>query len=368
MIALKRMLYSIFATTVLFVFPIGSVYSAENPDAVALVIGNRVYTNSRVPQVDFARRDALAFRQFLIDILGYRDQNIIVLHDATQAEMEGALGNGRSYQGKLWQLVKSGKSDLTVFYSGHGAPSLNDKKGYLLPIDVDPDQTEINGYPIDLLVNNLAKLDSKSVTIYIDACFSGDTPKGRLIRAASPISIVPVGTQVPSGMIMLTAGQGDQVASWDTSHRQGMFTYYLLEGLYGKADQPPFGTGDGAVTATKLKSYLDEEMSYAVKREFGRTQTASLFMQADRPLALFSNQRPVQRRNLDEIGPSDKGDDELWDEVKKQKNVIHYDEYLIAYPNGKHKDEAKAAIEKDMDEFSQHNRKNIEKYLNVDRR
>ena len=46
-----------------------------------------------------------------------------------------------------------------------------------LPADTDPDSAEINGYPIDVLYANLAKLeDAASVQVFIDACFSGDYP------------------------------------------------------------------------------------------------------------------------------------------------------------------------------------------------
>ena len=45
---------------------------------------------------------------------------------------------------------------MTVFYSGHGVPGLKDKRGYLLPVNANPDTPEINGYPVDVLYKNLA--------------------------------------------------------------------------------------------------------------------------------------------------------------------------------------------------------------------
>jgi hypothetical protein len=49
-------------------------------------------------------------------------------------------------------------SDVTVFYSGHGVPGLKSKRGYLLPVNADPNKPEINGYPVDTLYANLAKI------------------------------------------------------------------------------------------------------------------------------------------------------------------------------------------------------------------
>ena len=53
-----------------------------------------------------------------------------------------------------------------VFYSGHGVPGLHDRRGYLLPVDANPNTVELNGYPIDTLYANLSQLkEAKSVRI-----------------------------------------------------------------------------------------------------------------------------------------------------------------------------------------------------------
>ena len=48
----------------------------------------------------------------------------------------------------LWSyLDPDGVSDVVVFYSGHGVPGVNDKRGYLLPVDADPKAAEDDGVP-----------------------------------------------------------------------------------------------------------------------------------------------------------------------------------------------------------------------------
>ena len=59
----------------------------RNKHAVAVIIGNKDYQNERVPDVAFAHRDADAIKRYVIDVLGYREANIIDLRDATQAQM-----------------------------------------------------------------------------------------------------------------------------------------------------------------------------------------------------------------------------------------------------------------------------------------
>ena len=249
--------------------------AVTNKDAVAVIIGNKDYAGS-VPDVDFAHNDAEAMKRFVIDVLGFREGNIIDLRDATQAQMASAFGNERSHEAKLWSWVKQGKSDVVVFYSGHGVPGLNDKRGYLLPVNADPDTPEFNGYPLDLLYANLAKLKARSVTVYLDACFSGESPKGRLTRAASSIGLSHVPEKTDAGITVITAARGDQLASWDESAKHGLFTRYLLDGLYGEADGADYGNEDGEVTLAELQAYLDDEMTYAARRTYLRRQQVTV--------------------------------------------------------------------------------------------
>ena len=42
----------------------------SNPHGLAVIIGNRTYTHGDVPPVDYAHRDAQAFKRYVIDVLG----------------------------------------------------------------------------------------------------------------------------------------------------------------------------------------------------------------------------------------------------------------------------------------------------------
>ena len=274
----------------------GAAVAAENKDAVAVIIGNKAYENRDVPEVTFAHNDADAIRRYVTDILGFRERNVIDLRDATQAEIEGAFGNERSHKGDLWRLVREGRSDVVVYYSGHGMPGLSDGQGYLLPSNAAPARVEINGYPLEVLYANLAKLNARSVLVLLDACFSGASHAGTLVPAGSGITVAPKGAAAPQGLTVLTAAGADQIASWDLEAGHGLFTEHLLRGVYGTADSPEFaGDGDGRVTAGELKRYLDEEMTYAARRAFGREQDASFEGDAGRVLAAFPPDRPPIR-------------------------------------------------------------------------
>lgn len=247
----------------------------RNRDAIAVIIGNRRYSHG-IPEVRYASNDAEAVSRFVTDVLGYRRGNVIRLDDASQAEMFAVFGNGRDHRGKLWSWIRPGRSDVLVYYSGHGMPGLRDRRGYLMPSDADPATPEINGYPLDLLLENLGKLDIRSTTVLLDACFSGNSAAGWLVPAASPVFVKAAPPVSSTGLTLITAAQGDQVASWDETARLGLFTRHLLDALRGAADRGRDGNGDGTVTLGEVERYLDDEMSYAARRAFQRVQRASV--------------------------------------------------------------------------------------------
>jgi formylglycine-generating enzyme required for sulfatase activity len=265
----------LFLATALFTTVSAVSAAPVNDDAIAVIIGNKTYDGS-IPEVSFAHNDADAFRRFVIDGLGYREGNIIDLRDATYNQMVTVFGNEKNHEGKLFDYIRPGESDVTVFYSGHGVPGLKDRQAYLLPRDGDPNRAELSGYPIATLYNNLNKLPARTIRVFIDACFSGETPKGMLVKSASGISVTPKAPKGSSRMVILTAAQGDQLASWDEDAKHGLFTKHLLEALYGAADDKKYGDGDGKVTLGEVGKYLKREMTYQARRRFGRVQEASL--------------------------------------------------------------------------------------------
>jgi len=247
----------------------------KHHDGIAVIIGNRNY-KGRIHEVDFAHNDADAMKRFVLERLGYRDGNVIDLRDASQAQMLAVFGNAQTHEGKLFNWVKSGKSDVVVFYSGHGVPGVRDRRAYLLPVDSDADHAEITGIPIDTLFANLAKIPAKSMTVYLDACFSGESPKGRIIRSTSGVNVMPKMPTSAGNMTVITAARGDQFASWDEKAKHGLFTKHLLEALAGAADEKAYGNADGRVTLAEVQTYLDEEMTYQARRTWGRRQNASV--------------------------------------------------------------------------------------------
>lgn len=248
---------------------------AENRYGVAVIIGNRNYTtnNRDVPDVDFAINDAQAMYEYVTEALGFREGNVIFLKDATQADLVSTFGTRDNPKGKLYDWIRPNQSDIFVFYAGHGAPGLSNGQGYLLPVDGNPMKVELNGYPLDTFYANIGKIPARSTTIVIDACFSGSSASGAVVRNASSISLKLVDAKIDnSKATVLTAAGLSEVASWDTESKHGLFTSYFLKGVTGEADGDNYGNGDGKVTLGEIKKYLQEEVTYNARRLYGRDQ------------------------------------------------------------------------------------------------
>ena len=166
-------------------------------------------------------------------------------------------------------IYKTIISDVFVYYSGHGAPDLKGKKGYLMPIDADPNYVQLNGYPLDLLYKNLEKIPAKSKTIILDACFSGGSQQGMIIKNASPMYIDVKSPLIGESLNLLTSSEGDQISSWYPEGKHSLFTYYVLRALRGEADADK----NRKVTLSELKKYLSEHVTYMARRKYGREQT-----------------------------------------------------------------------------------------------
>lgn len=250
----------------------------KSPYSIAVIIGNMNYMSSKksVPNVDYAINDAKAIKDILVNVKGYREGNIIYLEDATQAEMVSTLGNKDNHKGRLFNWVRP-ESDVFIYYSGHGAPSLTDGSGYLLPVDADPTTVELNGYPLDTLYRNIAKLPAKSITVVIDACFSGSSQGGTITKNASSISLKPITMpKVQDGINVLAATNVGEIASWDTEAQHSLFTSYFLKALNGEADKKPYGNEDRQVALAEVQEFLNQEVTYMARRQYGRDQNPQI--------------------------------------------------------------------------------------------
>jgi hypothetical protein len=255
-------------------FPRGKL----NPDDIAVIIGNANYkaTAKDIPDVVPAYADAEGMKRYAMQALGIKEENIIFIKDARFKDMVATFGSAENFKGKLFNWIKPNQSNVFVFYSGHGAPSGDGTSSYLVPVDAEASLIDLSGYSLKTLYGNLGKLPAKSVTVVLEACFSGASQSGMLVKNASPIYQKATQEVVPANLTVISAGSGNQIASWEQDKSHGLFTKHFLLGMAGAADKKPYGNGDGKVGTEELTAYLKGTMTYMAQRYYGREQTAQI--------------------------------------------------------------------------------------------
>ncbi|NQU59319.1 MAG: caspase family protein [Rhodospirillales bacterium] len=260
--------------------PVSVIYpKGENrPDDIAVIIGNADYAKLAmdIPDVVPAYADAESIKRYVTQALGVREGNIIDLRDATGSKMVEVFGSDKDYRGQLFDWVKPGSSRVFVYYAGHGAPAGVDGSALLVPSDANAARIELSGYPLATLYANLGKVPAQSITVVLEACFSGASQAGSVVSKASPINIKAKIPPVPANITVIAAGAPNQLASWEEDSSHGLFTKYFLMGMSGGADAKPYGDANGSVDYSELDAYLKGTLTYYARRYYGRDQTAQI--------------------------------------------------------------------------------------------
>jgi hypothetical protein len=244
-------------------------------DGVAVIIGNQRYRGD-VPADEHAIRDALLMRRYLTERVGYAPENVILLENATQDELAKTLGTPLDPGGALKDRVHAGRTAVLVYYSGHGVPGRLTGQAFLLPVDGDPEDPSATGYAVADLYHSVLALDPRSLVLVLDASFSADSFAGAVMQ--SPANLAEGALDPPRGspVTLLAATTDVEFANEDQQVGIGLFTRYLLLGMDGGADLHRKGNQNGEVTLNELDAWFEDELGFAARRDFGRSQRPTL--------------------------------------------------------------------------------------------
>lgn len=234
--------------------------SAQHCDnTFAVIIGSEKYDEEA--DVPFAENDAKIFGEYCKKTLGINEKHIRRIYNATYNDFRKAvnwLKQGLS--------VYEGKGRVIFYYAGHGIPSETDKSAYLLPVDGIASDIG-SAYSLQRLYQALGELPAQSVTVFLDACFSGTKRDGTMLASARGVAIKTKPQEVQGKMVVFSAAQGDETAYPYNSQQHGMFTYHLLKKLQQTK---------GNVTLGELGDYLTREVKRASFNENSKVQTPTV--------------------------------------------------------------------------------------------
>lgn len=242
----------------------------------AVVIGISKYRH--VQSLKYGDKDALAMYEYLVSQVGVpKDQITLMLNE------QASLTNLKRVLGTELRRKAAQKDTVIIYYAGHGAPETDatsaDDDGlekYLVPYEGDPNDLYTTGLPMREVETILARLSSERVIFITDACYSGATT-GRTFQTAARRATVSdsylARLSKAKGRVVMTASRASEVSEERDNLGHGVFTYYLLEGLKGRADVD----GDGVIS-------VDEAYNYVAKRV---------------PEVTGQNQHPVKRGEVE---------------------------------------------------------------------
>jgi hypothetical protein len=243
----------------------------KNVNAIGIIIGVEDY--AYLTNAPYAANDALIMKEYFREVLGIEKIVSYINGSVNGLFFENYFN---PYYGELQKKIESGVTDVFVYYSGHGIPSGKGDQVYLLPADGHVEAIEKQGYNLNTLFYNLDSLHAKSVTVFIDACFSGSSRitgenKVENLVAAKGARIKPQISQPweeNPGFSVFFSSSFDENSYGFTGSKTGLFTYFLCAGLKGEADL----NKDNCISYGELFDYILSGVT-STSRKIGAVQT-----------------------------------------------------------------------------------------------
>ncbi|MBE2230499.1 MAG: caspase family protein [Chitinophagaceae bacterium] len=239
----------------------GSLQSPLKGDSgkrkAALLVGVAEYSSPKL-KLKYAGRDARLFFSYLTETRGFPRENVFILPDS-------AARSGKIYNSIIDLMKWLGPGDeLLLYFAGHGdVQQVADfDEGFFLAWDASDSRNYFGAAgtvklsDLEQYTNRLAVNKKVKVTLVMDACHSGfSLHQDGFLKAQESISN-------SFGKVTRLLGCNANEFSFEAdSVGHGLFTWYLVQGLMGLADEP----ADNTVTATELEQWVKSRVSAATR-------------------------------------------------------------------------------------------------------
>jgi len=255
----------------------------------AVIVGAGRYDNRAIPPLRFAAADAEAMYKTLVEVAGFKRENVILMTERT--ERKPTLRNLRQVLGTFLARAPKKEDTVVIFFAGHGAPEVDPRGAerdglakYLVPVDADPDDLYATALPMEEIRTIFERIEAERVVVFLDTCYSGAAggrtfaAKGVRAGAVDELFLDRLGRA--KGRAIITASRPSEVSLELAELGHGIFTYYLTRGLAGDADL----NRDGIVSLQELYEYVAREVTRKSR-------------------AVGGNQHPVMKGELEGVLP-----------------------------------------------------------------
>ncbi|NLC55968.1 MAG: tetratricopeptide repeat protein [Armatimonadetes bacterium] len=230
----------------------------------AVLVGVNQYESKEITPLRFSVRDVRAIHEVLVDPkrAGFPPANVVLLTD-DQAERQKHPTRRNVYDA-LYFLEQNAKPEdlVVIYYSGHGFRDRDSGKSYLLPLDTVTHDLESSAIPNDEFLARVARIQANKKVILLDACHSGGLSLGAKADAKLPTEYYEMLAKA-EGTVTIASCSGDEQSYEYPGKGQGAFTYFLCEGLTGKAD----ADGNGVVSFQEVSAYVVNSVSEWARRQ-----------------------------------------------------------------------------------------------------
>jgi hypothetical protein len=235
-------------------------------NVMAVVVGINDYL--RFPKLKYAVSDAEAFYHWLVEVYRIPPENVILLTN-TQASLRSL----RNHLGTRLKSSANREDTVFIYFAGHGAterdaesPDGDGLEKYLIAHDTDPADLYSTALPMREIGYLFKRIRSERLIFIADSCYSGASG-GRTVGISSMRANISEAflDRVVSGRgkVIMTASGANEVSVEKDELQHGVFTYYLLEGLKGRADVD----GDKMISLEEAYRYVSVQVPLATGQE-----------------------------------------------------------------------------------------------------
>jgi hypothetical protein len=232
----------------------------EQKKAAAVAIGVGAFREKDVGALRYAAHDAEVMARYFQTVGGMPSRQVRVLTDdrALKEDVTEAL--------ETWLPEQVDQhSTVMVFFSGRAYADPATGAVSLFPFEGAPGSAA-RVYSLRRLHAALGKLPAAHAILILDVTLT--EPKDPSKRRKEPVWS-PIPALLNNGRLVQMLGvTGDQQAHEYPKGKHGLFTYYVLKGLAGEADEDR----DGTVVVGELYDYARMEVLRVARTEFGNEQ------------------------------------------------------------------------------------------------
>ena len=241
----------------------------KNPNGLAVIIGTQEYEDKRYPYLEYADRDRDVIRTYFRQGFGLSDFQIL---PSKPWQMEGGPSGDEyqmifdPYQGDLRKRIISAEKysemdeiDLYVYYRGYG--EWINGRPFLIPRDAKFDR-DVTKYPLEEMLSSLSRLSVlgslRTITLFLDITYLDPE------KSSGSLWDYP---DLPEKISILSSNSNGETSQIYQDKKHSFFTYSLLKGFSGNADD-----GNNIIDLGEVTEYVYKSVPDNIRSQPGATR------------------------------------------------------------------------------------------------